>query len=209
MLKTFHCMNIRICSDQYLGGENVANRTANYTAFYVAEPFDESNLGAYATPDFLYYNQLRAWKAADSNFPFVDAHAKSYNVRDDSEWETLKARLHQRLDASKNIILFLSDNTKNSRALREEIDYGINTKGLPVIVIYPDFKEKSDIAGKYGIKKQVKDLWDKLPKFRDSISEVATLHVPYKKELITSALKDPDFKVQSMVDPKQYYYKVE
>ncbi len=40
----------------------MANRTANYAAFYVSEPFSESNLGANATPDFLYYNQLRAWK---------------------------------------------------------------------------------------------------------------------------------------------------
>ena len=32
----------------------MANRTANYAAFYVAEPFDESNLGANATPGFLY-----------------------------------------------------------------------------------------------------------------------------------------------------------
>ena len=71
----------------------MSNRTANYSAFYVAEPFDSSNLGANATPDFLYYNQLRAWKGADSTFPFVDAHAKTYNVRDNSEWETLKKRL--------------------------------------------------------------------------------------------------------------------
>ena len=49
----------------------MANRTANYAAFYVSEPFSESNLGANATPDFLYYNQLRAWKGADSSFPFV------------------------------------------------------------------------------------------------------------------------------------------
>ena len=123
----------------------MSNRTANYTAFYVAEPFNESNLGANATPDFLYYNKLRAWKGADSTFPFVDAHAKTYNVRDGSEWETLKKRLHDRLNVSKNIVLFLSANTQNSQALREEVDYGINTKGLPVIVIYPDFKEKSDI----------------------------------------------------------------
>lgn len=148
----------------------MANRTANYSAFYVKTPFNESNLGANATPDFVYYNQLRAWKGADSSFPFVDAHAKTYNVRDDSSWDTLKKRLHERLDASKNIVLFLSSNTKNSQALREEIDYGINTKGLPVIVIYPDFKEKSDIWGTNGMKKQVTDLWDNLPIFRDSMS---------------------------------------
>lgn len=187
----------------------MANRTANYTAFYVAEPFSSSNLGANATPDFLYYNQLRAWKAANSNFPFVDAHEKTYNVRDNSEWETLKRRLHERLDASKNIVLFLSSNTKNSKALREEIDYGINVKGLPVIVIYPDFKEKTDIWGSSGMKVQVRELWDKLPVFRDSMNNVATLHVPYKKSLIESALRDRGFMVQTMTEPDVYHYQLD
>ena len=183
------------------------NRTANYVAFYVKEPFSPSNLGAHATPDFLYYNQLRAWKKADSSFPFIDAHAKTYNVRDDSLWETLKQRLHERLDVSKNIVLFLSDNTKDSRALREEIDYGINRRGLPVIVIYPDLKEKTDIWCSSGMQKQVQDLWDRLPIFRDNMDKVATLHVPYKKLLITNALKSPDFKVQTMRKAGAYYYK--
>lgn len=186
----------------------MSNRTANYTAFYVAEPFSSSNLGAYASPDFLYYNQLRSWKGADSAFPFVDAHEKTYNVRDGSEWETLKRRLHDRLNVSKNIVLFLSGNTKNSRALREELDYGINVKGLPVIVIYPDYNDKADIATPTGIRKQIKDLWDKLPVFRDNMSKVATLHVPYNKSLITSALKDADFKVQTMGKATAYYYRL-
>ena len=82
-------------------------RTANYAAFYVKEPFSTTNLSAYATPDFLYYNQLRAWKSADSSFPFIDAHEKTYSVRDSSQWETLKQRLHDRLNVSKNIILFI------------------------------------------------------------------------------------------------------
>lgn len=187
----------------------MANRTANYAAFYVSEPFSESNLGANATPDFLYYNQLRAWKGADSSFSFVDAHAKTYIVRDNSSWEILKKRLHDRLNVSKNIILFLSNNTKNSQALSEEIDYGINTKGLPVIVIYPDFKEKSNICCSTGIKKQVKDLWDKLPQFRDNMYKIATFHVPYKKNLIMNALQDSDFKVQTMTNTGQYYYKLD
>ena len=106
-------------------------------------------------------------------------------------------------------MLFLSSNTKNSQALREEIDYGINTKGLPVIVIYPDFKEKSDIWGNNGMRKQVTDLWEKLPIFRDSMSEVATLHVPYKKTLITSALKNSDFTVQTMTTAGAYHYRLD
>lgn len=185
------------------------NRTANYAAFYVAEPFNESSLGAYATPDFLYYNQLRQWKGADSSFPFVDAHAKTYNVRDNSSWETLKHRLHERLNLSYNMVLFLSENTKSSRALREEIDYGINVKGLPVIVIYPDFKEKSDICCSSGIRNQIISLWDKIPVFRDSMNKVATLHVPYRKSLITSALADTDFRVRTMTKPSRYYYRLD
>jgi len=121
-------------------------RTANYAAFYVHGPFSASNLRAYATKDFCYYNQLKMWKAEDSSFPFIDAHGKTYRFRDDSTWETLKSRLHERFNASKNIILFLSEDTKESKALSEEIPYGINTDELPVIVVYPDFSEKSDIA---------------------------------------------------------------
>lgn len=185
----------------------MSNRTANYTAFYVAEPFSTSNLKMHATPDFLYYNQLRAWKANDNEFPFVDAHAKTYNVRDDSNWETLKKRLHDRLNVSKNIVLFLSSNTQNSRALREEIDYGINTLELPVIVIYPDFSEKLDICSSAGLRKQVTDLWNNLPKFRDSMHKVATLHVPYQKILIKKALELPDFQIQTSIKADIYHFK--
>ena len=134
-------------------------RNANYSAFYVSEPFSESNLEANSTHDFVYYNMLRMWRGEDNSFSFNDAHDKTYNVRDGSDWEkTLKPRLHTRLDNSKNIILFLSSITANSRALREEMNYGIGTKGLPVIVIYPDYDKKSDIVDSNGnFKKQIKD----------------------------------------------------
>jgi hypothetical protein len=61
---------------------------------------------------------LKAWKGLDSNFPFNNAHDTTYNVRDSSDWEnTLKPRLRQRLSNSSNIVLFLSDYTKSSKAL--------------------------------------------------------------------------------------------
>ncbi|CAM5186565.1 hypothetical protein OURE66S_01228 [Oligella ureolytica] len=99
-------------------------RNGNYSAFYVAEPFNPSGLGANATKDFCYYNLLQAWKGKDASFPFIDSHEKTYNVRDNSNWElTLKPRLRERLRLSKNIILFLSSSTISSRASREELDY--------------------------------------------------------------------------------------
>ena len=187
----------------------MAYKNGNYSAFYVDEPFDEGNLGAHSTKDFVYYNLLRAWKGADSSFPFIDSHNKNYNVRDGSDWEkTLKPRIHDRLNQSKNIILFLSSITKSSRALREEIDFGINTNGLPVIVVYPDYSEKSDIinCSSNTIKKQIKDLWDNLPIFRNSMREVPTIHIPNRKLLINKALNDTDFMVNTKCDPGQFFY---
>lgn len=188
----------------------MANRTGNYSAFYVSTPFKETNLGANTAKDFVYYRALRMWKGKDSSFPFVDSHDKNYNVRDGSDWETtLKPRLRDRLSKSKNIIFFLSSKTKNSKALREEIDYGINTKGLPVIVIYPEYSEKSDIINCKGgtIKSEIKDLWDNLPIFKSSMSKVPTIHIPMSKTLITNALNDPDFKVASKGSSGIFFYK--
>ena len=63
----------------------MAYRNGNYSAFYVDEPFSESNLRANAARDFRYYNLLRAWNANDPTFPFVDSHDKTYTVRDSSD----------------------------------------------------------------------------------------------------------------------------
>jgi len=187
----------------------MAYRNGNYSAFYVSEPFAENNLGASSTKDFVYYNLLRAWKGADSTFPFVDSHEKNYNVRDGSDWEkTLKPRIHDRLNNSKNIILFLSSLTKNSKAIREEIDFGINTNGLPVIVVYPEYSEKSDVINctSKTIKQRIKNLWGNLPILRNSMSDVPTLHIPNKQLLIKKALNDTDFMVGTKCDSGAFFY---
>lgn len=185
-------------------------RNSNYSAFYVDEPSSEWFLKAHASKDFCYYNLLKAWKGKDSTFPFNDAHAKNYNVRDDSNWElTLKPRLRERLRCSKNIILFLSSITKSSKALREEIDYGINVLGLPVIVVYIDYSTKESLltSSGNGLSSSVMLLWNKLPIFRDSKSKVPVLHIPLKQYLIRIALEDKDFMINTKCEPKDYFYK--
>jgi hypothetical protein len=189
--------------------KKMAYRNGNYAAFYVAEPFNASALGAHSTKDFCYYSMLRAWKGKEASFPFNDSHDKTYSVRDGSNWEgTLKPRLQERLRSSKNIILFLSSNTVSSRALREEIDYGINNQELPVIVVYPEYDSKASLLINGALKQAVKNLWDKLPIFRDSMSKVPTLHIPNKKEIIEAALKDSNFMVATKTSPDYYWYKV-
>lgn len=185
-------------------------RNSNYSAFYVSEPFDPSPLRANATKDFCHYNMLKAWKGKDSSFPFNDAHDKTYNVRDDSNWEfTLKPRLRKRLSSSKNIIFFLSSITKNSRALREEIDYGINTLSLPVIVVYPDYSTTESLLTSSGneLNTSIMQLWNNLPMFRDSKSEVPVLHIPNKQHLIKRALEDKDLMVQTKCKAGDFYFK--
>jgi hypothetical protein len=184
-------------------------RNGNYTAFYVAEPFHPSALRAYATKDFCYYGMLQMWKGEDSSFPFNDSHDKTYNVRDSSDWEsTLKPRLQARLRLSKNIVLFLSSNTINSRALREEIDYGINNQGLPVIVIYPEYDTKASLLTNGSLKQSVKNLWDNLPVFRDSMKNVPSLHVPLSKSLIEQSLRDEKFMLATKTTPDVFQYKL-
>lgn len=184
-------------------------RNGNYAAFYVAEPFNTSALGAHATKDFCHYNILRAWRGKDASFPFNDSHEMTYNVRDNSAWETtLKPRLRERIRNSKNIVLFLSSNTVSSRALREEIDYGINDQSLPVIVIYPEYGSKESLLINGSLKQSVKNLWAKLPVFNDSMSKVPTLHVPNKKEIIEDALKDSGFMLATKRTPDYYWYNV-
>ena len=188
----------------------MAYRNGNYSAFYVSSPFNESPLAAHATKDFCYYNMLRTWKGKDSTFPFIDSHDKTYNVRDGSDWEkTLKPRLRERLSNSKNIVLFLSDRTKNSQALREEIDYGINILDLPIIVVYTDLSKKEDLltASKNSLNSTVKNLWDKLPIFKNSKSKVPVLHVPMNQICIKNALNNTDFVVKTKKEAKDYFYK--
>ena len=186
--------------------DKMENRTGNYTAFYVKEPFKETNLGAHSSYDFCYYNMLRMWKGQNSSFPFVDSHGKTYSVRDDSTWETLKSRLRKRLNLSKNIILFLSNYTIESDALKEELEYGIGYLGLPVIVIYPDYYEKTDVADNNGFKEDIKKLWNKVPTFKKYKNTILVIHIPLKRSLIESALTNSNFRINYKNKIDNFYF---
>jgi len=178
-------------------------RNGTYTAFYVSEPFHTYNLGAHAAKDFAYYHLVTAWKATDPSFPFIDSHAKTYNVRDGSSWEgTLKPRLHTRLRKSKNILLFLSSRTRPSKALTEEMEYGVGYLHLPVIVVYPELDEVADQHGYFY--DSVTNLWNRLPAFKENMGLVPTVHLPMDKSMIREALSSPSFRVQTATSPRKY-----
>lgn len=183
-------------------------KVVSYTAFYVEEPFKETNLGAKAAHDFCYYSTLRLWKITDDTFPFNDAHDLTYNVRDDSRWETLKERLHERLRKSQNIILILSEDTKNSRALHEEIEYGVKTLGLPLLIVYPDL-EANDITTGGSLNTEIlQKYWEKLPILNDVWEQVPTFHIPFRKKYIANAIVDPDVNVETKNNITRFFYNV-
>lgn len=182
-------------------------KTGNYSALYVKEPFTENDPSAKSAHDFCYYNALRMWKDENASFPFVDSHNNNYNVRDDSSWEIIQSRIEERLSESRNIILYLSSNTYESKALKEELEYGMNTLGLPVIVIYSFYGKNIDIVNGDDLKPKIKKLWDKVPTFKKYMHDVATMHVPMKRSFIVLALKDEAVMVNTMKKGTYFYKK--
>lgn len=183
-------------------------RTANYTAFCVEDPETKTNLSYNIAGGLRYLNQLKAWKKTDSSFPFKNAHDKTCSVRDDSLPTTLEQTLHKRLRMSKNIILFLDYQTKNTKALHEEIDYGINHLRLPVIVVYYEIKRNCDIIKEFNSKyNSLEYFWDKIPIFKTSMTDVATVHIPYRKRYIAQALNDERFTVKHKAEPGAYWFR--
>jgi hypothetical protein len=154
----------------------------------------------------VYYNLVKSWASQDQDFRFVDAHEKTYSVRDDSDWDkTLKPRLRERLSYSKNIVVFLSSDTKNSRALREEVDYGVNILGLPLLIVYPEKKSTSEIFANNSFQSSIVKLWDNLPILRDSMDTVPRLHMALSKDNLKRALTLADFMLQTKTSAKAFY----
>ena len=77
-----------------------------------------------------------------------------------------------------------------------------------MIVVYPEYSEKSDIinCNSETIKQKIRNLWDNLPAFRDCMDDVPTLHLPNKKGLIRNGLNNKKFMVGTKGDPDTYFY---
>ncbi len=85
----------------------VVYRTGTYVTFHGGGTSDP------IASDIEYYNLLNAWSVRDeSNFEFVNSHEKTAAVRDSSKKITLRKSLVTRLNRSRNMILILTETTK-------------------------------------------------------------------------------------------------
>lgn len=170
------------------------NNNIYYISLYVVEPFSSGRFYSDQSKDYCYYLLLRKWNNSYNGLCFYDIHEGNYNVRELTSWDDIiKPRIHERLERSNTFILILSSNTRESWAINEEIDYGINRLRLPVIVIYPEFNTIDKLYNKDigDYSDSIKKLWNRLPKFKEIVEgrKVDIKHLPLNRKILKEYLK--------------------
>src|SRR4051812_42325809 len=108
-------------------------RTGTYVAFHADGQIEPTE------SDMKYYRLLQAWKVrTDNDFSFVDSHEKTGALRNWSTHETVMRRLKERLCRSKNMLLIVGSTTRfDTDWVPFEIQYAIDSCGIPVVAAYP------------------------------------------------------------------------
>lgn len=155
----------------------MAYRTGTYIAF---DGLGQTNP---ALSDFKYYSTIQSWNAAKHmDFKYVNSHDKTYAVKDTSTLTTLKARIQQRLSASKNIIIILSPDTRKfGSMLSFEIEQAVDNYGLPLICAYTGYN------GIWGTD-EVSNRWPNSLKIRINDNTAKAIHIPFKQAAMIEAL---------------------
>ena len=138
---------------------------------------------------------LKAWnKSGSIDFRFINSHEKTYQVRDSSSKATLFNRLENRLSASKNFLLIISDKTNYDRGiLNWEIEKAVDYYELPIIIAYPGYS-------KISAPSELNSMWTKSLEERIKNERAHCIHIPFKKEPIFDAINQ--FSVVNSKYPK-------
>ena len=172
----------------------MANRTGTYIAFDGLGQTDPSK------SDFKYYASIKAWSAGKFiDFRYVDSHDKTYAVRDSSKRSTLEARIRERLAASKNVVVILSPETRNSGSmLSYEIEKAVDVYELPLICMYPGYDAVTNprqLAGRWP---------DSLTRRIDNATANA-IHIPFRKNPLLVALSQFTVHSGNLSGPLNHY----
>lgn len=155
----------------------MTNRTGTYIAF--------DGLGKInpAKSDFKYYATMQAWSAGKNiDFRFVNSHDKTAAVRDTSLRSTLESTIRKRLAASKNCIVILSDDTrKTGSMLSYEIEKAVDLYEIPLICVYIGYST-------INAPKELSNRWPNSLTARINNGMADVIHVPFKKEILLTAI---------------------
>lgn len=143
--------------------------------------------------DMKYYGLLRKWNNSNKfELTFSDSHLKTYQVKDSSLVNTLKARLLERMKNSKNMLLIISDDTNWDRGmLNYEIEKAVDHYKIPLIIAYTGY---SYILNPLALREK----WPKALLQRIDNKTAKCIHIPFKEKAISSAISQ--FSVHSTGD---------
>lgn len=154
---------------------------ANRTGVYIA--FDGLGKTNPSESDFKYYATMQAWAAGKHiDFKFVNNHDKTAAVRDSSLRSTLESRIRERLAASKNCIVILSDDTrKYGSMLSYEIERAVDKSKVPLICVYTGYETIHS-------PQHLSERWPNSLRKRINDRTAKVIHIPFKKEILLTAI---------------------
>lgn len=172
----------------------MANRTGTYFAF---DGLGHTNP---ALSDFKYYATVKSWAARKQvEFKYVDSHAKAGAVRDTSLRTTLEASIRQRLAASKNMVVILSDDTRKSGSmLSYEIEKAVDTYEIPLIIAYTGYNSILNPA-------VLHPRWPNALTSRINNGTAKAIHIPFKQTAILEAIGQFTVGANNLSIPLQFY----
>lgn len=164
----------------------MANRTGSYIAF---DGLGKTNP---TESDFKYYSTMQAWsKGKNIDFKFVNSHEKTAAVRDTSLRSTLESRIRERLAASKNCIVILSNDTrKTGSMLSYEIEKAVDLYQIPLICVYVGYETIYNPVA-------LSNRWPDVLTARINDGSAKAIHIPFKKEILLTAINQ--FSVNSSI----------
>jgi len=150
--------------------------------------------------DFKYYATIQAWSANKNiEFNLTNSHEKTFGVRDTSTRETLYSRIQERLRASKNTLVILTNNTRyTGSVLSFEIEQAIDTYEIPLIIAYPGYSSILDVNG-------LSNLWPKALADRINHDNTKAIHIAFAKDCILDAITRFHVNGKQLSDGKTHY----
>ena len=149
--------------------------------------------------DFRFYSTINAWRAKNVEFKYVNSHEKTYAVRDSSRRSTLEKRIRERLAASKNCLVILSDKTRKSGSmLSYEIEKAVDLYELPLLITYTGY-------GQILQPSKLSNRWPIALAERIQDGTATAIHIPFKKGAILDAIGQLTIHTGTLEGPLNYY----
>lgn len=172
----------------------MAMRTGTYFAF--------DGLGQVnpTMSDFKYYATIQSWASGKHiDFKFVNSHEKAGAVRDTSLRSTLEASIRQRLAASKNMVVILSNDTRKiGSMLTYEIEKAVDTYNVPLIIAHTGYDCILDPAALHS-------RWPNALTLRINNQTARAIHIPFRRAALLAAIGQFTVHTNNLSIPLQFY----